>query len=188
MKQLYWMYPLFLLAAWLHADAALTSVSRPLSEARTQTAHTPLFVENRGQWDRRALFCLPSSDMTVWGTANGLVYDYRKMDSDGEHIEGHVVRMEFSNALPPVVSMQEQAETQYNYFRGGDSSQWVAGVRGFREVLYSALYKGVGNACRSSASPKPASPMRAALIISRGRSIVTQAPAFRSSPGSGVGH
>ncbi len=144
MKLLYCFYPLWFLSAWLYADAApFSTANQPQLGGQMEHIGHTVFIENRGQWNSQALFCLPSPEITVWGTARGLVYDYQRADADGEHIRGQIVRMEFGGALLPSVLMQNQTATEYNYFRGRDSSQWVSGVPGSREVLYRTLYSNV---------------------------------------------
>lgn len=139
MRILYYFFALFCGLA-VHASAIAASSMTADADA-VRAANKQLFIENRGQWDAAALFCLPSPEISVWGTTQGIVYDYRRVDST--HIHGQVVRMEFVGAQTAAVTMQERVATQYNYFCGRDTSKWATGIHGAQEVLYRAVYRGV---------------------------------------------
>lgn len=113
--------------------------------------HTPVFIENKGQWNTNAAFCLSTRAVDVWCNPTSIVYDYRQTIipcKDGQRTmykaTGQVVRMEFEHALAkPTLHGQYGLTSVFHYFLGKDTSKWQSNVRGFSEVVYNNVYHGV---------------------------------------------
>lgn len=115
------------------------------------------FVENRGQWDGRALFRADTGPMTTWLTARGWTFTVETDDrpepqpGDGLHgtmpgwtLHGVAMRMTFENALaaaPP--RGEQQLPGVRSYFLGNDPRRWTTGVPAHARAVYEDLYPGV---------------------------------------------
>lgn len=112
---------------------------------------SPVFVQNNGQWNAEALYCLSTPNLSVWCTRTGIVYDHRSaVQSIGSEqrrhrrMAGQVVHMQFAGASKfPGVHPADPVPASFNYFYGADSSAWAHDVPGFRELWYRGVYKGI---------------------------------------------
>src|SRR5437867_1736664 len=60
------------------APMSASPQSDALDRARTSAAlaqQKPLYIENKGQWDRRSKFLLRTGGLDTWITDHGVVYD-----------------------------------------------------------------------------------------------------------------
>ncbi len=131
------------------------------------------FIENKGQWDAKVKFLLRSSDMNVWITQDGAVYDmYKVTYKDQSAASGRSERQvgEASadlgispSSMPevektvhhPIVMKFEGASDQaqavgtglrsgvHNYFLGNDAKHWATNVPLFEGVRLESVYPGV---------------------------------------------
>lgn len=119
------------------------------------------FVENKGQWDKRAqyaadiptgkLFLQPTSFLYVLhdpaALQKGHLQDSRKpapLSAAPEKLTGHAYSVTFLGANPnPAISAQEATEGIRNYYLGNDPAKWGSGAKGYRQVQYQDLYPGI---------------------------------------------
>ncbi len=137
----------------LHAPAALGHNGNPV-----QARHE--FVENKGQWLKPAIFQLRQNNLLFAIENNAFHYvfynpeDLSKLSSyshsqpqkkrEKAMLRGHVLRMEFSGALPfAKASGMEPFSHYYNYFLGKDKETWKTGVKPYKSVIIENLYEGV---------------------------------------------
>ena len=127
--------PLFATALCI---ACFTATPRQSWAGRGSPTHGgQCFIENKGQWDSRALFLARSAGANVWITETGAVYDFKAISN------GHVVRMEFEGGTPSSVVGEGEKPGTYSYFIGKDRSKWASGVRRFEEARTERVYEGI---------------------------------------------
>lgn len=133
------------------AGAAALSWAGPGSKGLDQIAAMKAggFLENKGQWDSRALFYMGTPGKDVWISRDGITLDLFKNDSviPGQFNEGtrtgHVVKLEFAGASSmsgPVGS--HQRPVRVDFMKGRGASEFVT-ARQFGEAYVSDLYRGV---------------------------------------------
>lgn len=107
------------------------------------------FLENKGQWDSRALFYMGTPGQDVWISRDGITLDlFKTVRENGASIEdgtrrGHVVKFEFAGAsasATPVGAIQRPI--QVDFLKGRGASEYVTS-RQFGEAYISDLYRGV---------------------------------------------
>jgi hypothetical protein len=134
-------------------------------------AHGLVFVENKGQFDARAKFQVSNPGKTLWLTQNGIVFDFlwtkpdpnssQQASSTGAPIPQIIRNRRITKAIPSqterrvieqkfvgastdtVVETKHPGQGTRNYFSGSDPSKWQTGVRGYSEIIYRDLWKGV---------------------------------------------
>jgi len=151
-------------AVVLTTQLGRTAPLRAAASPRSATSATELaqdgsdaFVENRGQWDTRAMFLAQSRGIDSWVTQEGVVYDFHQFVPDGGDAKpnqagrslpsgttlGHVVRMSFVSASPFIVEGESPMSGAFNYFIGNNPSNWVTNARRFGEVKGREVYPGI---------------------------------------------
>ncbi len=149
-------------AAERGADALRDAVGSGATVDRSIARAQATFVENRGQWDSRALFMMQTPGLETWVTGDGMVLDlHRTVDEEragrsnvgatmfDDHSlaaarEGQVVRMRFANAEAQVQPMAlDTLPGRSNYFIGNDSSRWATDVQRHRRVRIDRMYPGI---------------------------------------------
>ncbi len=135
------------------------------SVSKTLAGSSSAFIENKGQWDSRALFLSRTKGLNLWITQEGPVFDFRagaalpsaedresnrrvrealdKHPAQGDPESGQVVKMTFLNARPSAVEGENQQKTKFNYFIGNDKSQWASDVPSFSQAVAQNPYDGV---------------------------------------------
>lgn len=102
------------------------------------------YVENKGQWDKEALFLARSPGLDVWLTRTGVVYDTYEYtgNSADEKIRrrGAVVRMEFLQAHDIQLEGVERQAGTHNYFRAGKT---ITDVNLYAGARAEQLYEGI---------------------------------------------
>jgi len=104
------------------------------------------FMENKGQWDSRALYRLNMPGMNYWVTRDGAVMDYRGQSSAfGVSLgKGHVVAMKFVGSGMSKVEVVPGEQRSYKTdFIGWGSKPTVRGVRSFNESTIVNVAPGV---------------------------------------------
>ncbi len=113
------------------------------------------FVENRGQWDSRALYLSSLNGTNLWITQEGPVFDFRKFIPAAPpmrsgkflvptgYFKGHVVKMSFVNSGPTMVEGAGKQKAQFNYFFGNDEARWASKVPCFSEAVAKQPYDGI---------------------------------------------
>lgn len=104
-----------------------------------------IFIENKGQWDSRALFQTGVDGLTYWVTRDGMVIDqHRTTTIQGKPArEGQVVRVTFENGSPGRSAGAGDTKARFDYLVG-DPKNHALGVRGFREAHQQSIYPGIG--------------------------------------------
>ena len=151
---------LLLSAGLLAADSS----ARETMSLQTFGRATTGFIENRGQLDDAVLYYAPGSHVTVYFTAEAIVFDlkekirredadlaYERRDrfvdpagSDSAARRGCAVWLRFEGANP-AATLEASAElaTRYNYFLGDDPGAWRTNVPAYSEVVYRGLWPGI---------------------------------------------
>lgn len=99
---------------------------------------TLAFVENRGQWDRRALYRARTESGSVWVTRSGITLQLHNAEAG----RTSVVSLEFGEARAQSIRGQGLREEQHHYLRG-DDARWRTGLRAYRSIVYRQLHPGV---------------------------------------------
>jgi hypothetical protein len=127
----------------------------------------PVFIENKGQWDRSVRFLLQGTRLDTWITDHGVVYDlYQLMPvkSSGKNSSqqllssdatvrhepqamarrGHVVAIEFlgTSFAPRARGVQRQPGV-HNYFIGNDPGRWASNVALYAQAEMIGIYPGI---------------------------------------------
>jgi hypothetical protein len=107
------------------------------------------FLENKGQWDSRALFYMGTPGQDVWISRDGITLDlFKTVRENGASIEdgtrrGHVVKFEFAGASASAAPVgANQRPVQIDFMKGRGASEFVTS-RQFGEAYISDLYRGV---------------------------------------------
>lgn len=108
---------------------------------------SPVFIENKGQWNSDVLFAARLKGMSAWIKKDGVVFDFYKTELKEEHTlrTGHVVAMNLVNISNSAFGKPlKQSSGCYNYFIGNNSANWQSKVRLFEEVVIENVYPGIG--------------------------------------------
>lgn len=136
-------YIAFLLALCAVCTQRTAADNRPAEIFPSAT--TPVYVENRGQWNASALFFTRTPGLDVWLTREGVVYDmyhYEAVSGDPEkHRIGAVVKMEFRGAFPSSTAQGiARQEGYYSYIKG---SSCTADVGSFSQAKLQDVYPNI---------------------------------------------
>jgi hypothetical protein len=122
------------------------------------------FIENRGQFPEQVKFQLALSGRTVWLTKRGVVLDlpsdrtppgdsgstvnplthYAPQGAEPRDIQRLAVYEEFVGAnSSPKIDAKSPRPGIYNYFTGGDPTNWHTDVKGYAEVVYRNVWDGI---------------------------------------------
>ncbi|MBC3539045.1 gliding motility-associated C-terminal domain-containing protein [Rufibacter sediminis] len=121
------------------------------------------FVENEGQWPKQVSYAADIAGGKMFLQPTGFVYVLRDPTAVSQHghspeadaatqrttsaskrIRSHAYSVTFENAnAAPALQGQEITPGTRNYYLGKDPKKWGKGARGFRQVQYKSLYKGV---------------------------------------------
>ena len=134
------------------------------------TIAAPGFVENRGQVDARVRYYLQGPSVTVYATAEALVFDLREPTRDDASGNGRrsfpdmaswendaepaprtgcavYLRFDGGNQAPGIEA-RGKLPGRSNYFLGNDPALWRTDVPSFAEVVYRDVWPGVDVAFR----------------------------------------
>jgi hypothetical protein len=122
--------------------------------ALAHAAGTLEFVENRGQWDKRACFGAPlAPGARLFAEAGGLTYVLTAgLPEHGlkptaalakDLLPAHALRVEFVGAIAGIMPAGE-AETpgRQHYLLGNDARQWASNARVWHRLRYRQLWPG----------------------------------------------
>ncbi|MCH7903263.1 MAG: SBBP repeat-containing protein [Armatimonadetes bacterium] len=133
-----------------------TPPPNPGSSFQQRLAKT--FIENRGQWDSRALYLAKSPGLDYWVTKNGITIDFYGFEKDGTfggggglgeagaglRRVGHVVSLNFVGASKLTQPFgYGPAEVTLDFLIGSDPSRHARGVQTFTEAYATSIYPGV---------------------------------------------
>lgn len=129
-----------LLALGVSALSAGQVAKSPNSASFAGKLNRSAFVQNKGQWDSRALFSGAANGMDFWVSKEGFVFQYLRTTKDkSSQWNGHAVGMTFEGANKfTAVGVNKKGIRQYV---GGTSSVKTAGA--FERVRLSNVYNGV---------------------------------------------
>jgi len=120
-----------LLVALALASGAKAGAASPFGELPL------LFVENRGQLDRRVRFVVPGSEKTVYFASDGITIALQ--DGEGRY----AVKIDFVGANPKTTLRGEEREPAvFSYFRG-KPDEWATGCATYSSLVYEDLWPGI---------------------------------------------
>ncbi|KPM49527.1 hypothetical protein AFM12_02680 [Jiulongibacter sediminis] len=118
-----------------------------------------VFVENKGQWPEEVLFKadIPGGYLLVkqqglqyffydTKTLAGLHAGPKKEENtrkEVERIKTQNVFIEFEGSQRPISNPLEEQAQLFNYFYGKNSTKWVQGARGFKEIWLKGIYTNI---------------------------------------------
>lgn len=127
-----------------------------------QAGTSPLFIENKGQWDKQVLFMARCNGYAAWITQKGITFDYyRRMDNGAaqnakqenaarrvydtpKRSEHHVIHMTWDGGQPASdIVRSNQSPTWHNYYYGNDPAQWAEHVSLYSELLLRNIWSGI---------------------------------------------
>jgi hypothetical protein len=140
-----------IVTGWLLLSVAFGASQIPSPMPSAASGSGLGFIQNKGQWDSRAKFLLPSNGLNVWLTADGPVMDvHRFVPEPGNtqrtpkgHMEGDILRTTFVGAAPVSVEPTNRLAGNLNYLIGQNQSKWVTQVPHFAEATSGELYPGI---------------------------------------------
>lgn len=103
-----------------------------------------VFVENKGQWDPRALFLARTGSLDTWVTNTGITYDYHRPAKHGGKVitEGQVVQLQFvgeSHQANTVGTNPANYIEKYIPRKGGK----IAVAKTYKDVISHDVFAGV---------------------------------------------
>lgn len=121
------------------------------------------FIENKGQWDSRALFAVDIPGGRMFLGKHGITYaipdqvalEERYHHSEEAHSVGRQLHLskevevlglnlDFVGGNPNPTLVPSHPSTElYNYFLGNDPKKWASGCRAFQTVTYKELYPSI---------------------------------------------
>lgn len=98
------------------------------------------FIENKGQWDSKALYLSQSKNMDLWLTKNSIVYDLYGQ-TRGQKQTGDVIEMRFVGSNEPKITALVKQDFYHNYFtsKNGELVK-VTNVGIYNEVTLENIY------------------------------------------------
>ncbi|HEY3780229.1 MAG TPA: hypothetical protein VGL56_04040 [Fimbriimonadaceae bacterium] len=151
-------YPRFLCSCFV-ATLSLSGLSQVQHlTPKAPSVPGPAFVQNKGQWDKRAQFLAQMPGMNMWITSQGAVYDFYKItrepiqkivsskfDIPRTARKGDVVRVSFAGASAATCSVEGNAPESgvFNYWGGKGKPVWTRDVKRYSEAQTQDLYKGI---------------------------------------------
>lgn len=147
---------------WLGVIATLPVVgSLPHDSLRSKEI---AFVENKRQWDDRALFRAEIDGGYIYLEKDGLTFDLRDQEAFSRFVKYKTLPVEVKQKQPPPsglvdhfaykvsflganpnpeVTGHDPLQGIHNYFLGNDPSRWASRVQRFSRVRYRELYQGI---------------------------------------------
>lgn len=113
------------------------------------------FTENKGQWNKNALYKLNLKDGALFLEEDGLNYSF--MDKSFIHavhsdnapkslpkkIKCHGLKMQFlNNGKKPIITSQDKTSFYENFFVG-DNSHWASNVHSYEKINYANLFNNI---------------------------------------------
>ena len=142
---------------FISAIIFMLSICSSLSAHEHVAAKGREFIENKSQWDKKALFRAEMHGLHFYLQKDGFTYHFYDKDfsakmhgfngkksPDDFIFRQHAVKVSFLNANPNVqLSKAFPSQHYYNYFIGKDKSKWASKVFAYKKVMYKELYKGI---------------------------------------------
>lgn len=134
---------------------------RVLSQTRNES---DVFIENKGQWDTRALYLAKCKEYNAWITERGIVFEYyqneeknysKRNGKSRSVLQGssqftmprsrrHVVEMIWENGNKIQTVEHLFVSTAYrNYYYGNNPSLWVENVKMYGELVLKNVWQGI---------------------------------------------
>lgn len=116
-----------------------------------------LFVQNKGQWDNRALFRVEQPSGVLFFEKSAFTYhlydaELRNNLHTGKLVlpadsvptlQHHAFKMQFLNSLNATAQGKKKASHFHNYYIGNDESKWASNVPLFEGISYKNFYKNI---------------------------------------------
>jgi len=126
-------------------------------------AHDINFIPNVGQWEYPFLYSYRFANGEVFFFKNKIriavlnehqlrnLLGYKLLPFEEKQkkpipstwVDAHAFDIEFVGANNPTIETKGESEAYYNFFYGQDPSRWKSGLRAYRELLYSSIYKNI---------------------------------------------
>lgn len=111
------------------------------------------FIENKGQWNKKALFKAYVDAGEVYIENDGLrfffydgdqVEDFHKGLNEDSILDCHSIKLKFFNAQKPsAIEKSIENPTKYNYFLGNNKNKWANDVGAFERIVLKNVYEGI---------------------------------------------
>jgi len=125
-----------------HGAAKVKHLSLPSAQKKLDQA-SARFVQNVGQWPKKAIFLARSQNLNVWLTDTGVTYDYFDLKLKGKKPgrKGHVVSMSFKGGSSFAPVGDKKLRFDNLYFKGRGQTEHKAG--NFAGAIAQNVYPGV---------------------------------------------
>ena len=104
------------------------------------------FIQNRGQYNKKALFYARTSKYFIWITKKGLIFDSVRKNKEDKTQNSKLIKRDVSRLLfkganksPEIVPI-DTTKYRVNYFTGKDKSKWKTGISTSKAVVYKNIY------------------------------------------------
>ena len=120
-----------------------------------------VFKENKGQWQQNILYKSELKSGAAFFEKGQITFnlfdpaDVMRIKGDHHRLENfkhdidygmhfHAFRLKFLGASVDASTTGQEAISEYfNYFLGSNRAKWASKVRGFNQLTYAGLYKGI---------------------------------------------
>lgn len=111
-----------------------------------------VFIENKGQWPREALYKAFLANGSVFITADGFVfniYDGEKVHhqhdagtiaNTPDKLAAHAFRYRFKNSSTTAVTAEGKKQQYYNFIQGTDPEKWMGHAAGYETITLHNFY------------------------------------------------
>lgn len=111
------------------------------------------FIQNQGQWNKKALYKADLTNGNLWLTDSGLLFNLWDADAARQmhdrttntfDLKQHAFYLHFKNGnFSDISALENGSGTIYNFYLGNIPSKWKTGIKGNRELLVRNLYPSV---------------------------------------------
>jgi gliding motility-associated-like protein len=123
-----------------------------IRKATAAEAGKLVFIENKGQWPKEALYKAGLANGSVFVTKDGFVfniYDGEKVHQQHEagtiantidKLAAHAFRYRFKNSTTTSVTTRGKKQQYYNFIKGTDPEKWIGHAAGFETITLHNFY------------------------------------------------
>jgi gliding motility-associated-like protein len=111
------------------------------------------FIENKGQWHKSIDFKTEIPNGTAFFSGNKIAYSFKEQPTKAEQhphvgdpnqlVDCHNLIIQFKHASKAEITGSEAWSGEWNYLLGNDAEKWTRGVKNYKKITYSSLYRGV---------------------------------------------
>jgi hypothetical protein len=129
------------------------------AQNRVTNSSNNYFIQNNGQWDKKAKYLTQMNNANIWITDEGIIYDLFKIEyppqdidkrkrfditEETYKIDGQVVSMKFVGSDKDAsFAGIEKLTTYHNYFLGNDETKWTTNVPLYKKIEVKEIYSGI---------------------------------------------